>query len=468
MRVNALGIFLGDTTPAHRIGLLFRYALTEDAVTQRFVADEAFMRRPDAHVLSTSLLAANPEEQRRLWQDYTSTLLNGQHSDTQGWMLPAFFQNLLPEGVFRDHIAELRGCDPKDHFEMLAACGKDLPGSVYALPIELSRDELQFYVTQNQDALEMSVTAEPMAQGVSLCGVQPKLSVRKVGGQYVARTKNGDTHLIAKLPVVGYPRLPELEALSLEMARAAGAHVCQAELVELSELEAQHGYDLGDTDHTTKFLAVHRYDRDQPGRVQCEDFCQVLSVWPQDKYSKGSYTEVAAVLLTLFGEPGVHELLRRLLVNEMLGNSDMHLKNMGLRYPDGRTPEIPGAYDIVGYAAYAAHKGHALPFLPRPKRTPPKPKFRVDGPDVSTAHKYLTPVTLRKFCALLGLPEKPAQAALRRCAQAAVATWPGLVAQAEITVQMKVNLLKHFEAHPAVVNIRNRQTKRLARTDFSE
>ncbi len=25
-----------------------------------------------------------------------------------------------------------RGCDPKDHFEMLAACGLDLPGNVYA------------------------------------------------------------------------------------------------------------------------------------------------------------------------------------------------------------------------------------------------------------------------------------------------------------------------------------------------
>lgn len=468
MQVNALGIFLGDTTPSHRIGLLFRYALTEDAVTQRFVADEAFMRRPDAHVLSTSLLAANPDEQRRLWQDYTSTLLNGRHAATQSWMLPAFFQNLLPEGVFRDHIAELRGCDPKDHFEMLAACGNDLPGSVYALPVELSRDELQFYVTQNQDALEMSVTAEPMAQGVSLSGVQPKLSVRKVGGRYVARTKIGDTHLIAKLPVVGYPRLPELEALSLEMARAAGANVCQAELVALSELEAQHGYDLGDTDHTTKFLAVHRYDRDQPGRVQCEDFCQVLSVWPHEKYSKGSYTEVAAVLLSLFGEPGVHELLRRLLVNEMMGNSDMHLKNMGLRYPDGRTPELPGAYDIVGYAAYAAHKGHALPLLPRPTGGPAKPKVHSNVAHRSTAREYLTPISLRKFCARLGLPEKPAQALLRRCAQAAADTWPTLVAEAGITAQMKVNLLKHFDEHPTVVSIRNRQDHRMARTRFSD
>jgi len=467
VQVNALGIFLGGTTAAHRIGVLFRYALAEDAVTQRFVADEGFVKRSDAPVLSAALLADNPEEQRRLWQDYSATFLNGRHSASNGWMLPAFFQNLLPEGVFRDHIAELRGCDRKDHFELLAACGKDLPGNVYALPVELSRDELQLYVTQNQDALEMSVTAEPMQQGVSLSGVQPKLAVSKADGRYVARTKIGDTHLIAKLPVVGYARLPELEALSLSMAKAAGVRVCEVELVPLSSLEAEHGYDLGETDVTTKFLAVSRYDRDQPGRVQCEDFCQVLSVWPEDKYSKGNYSQVAAVLLQLFGEPGVHELLRRLLVNEMMGNSDMHLKNMGISYPDGRAPLLPGAYDIVGYAAYAPHRGHALPLLPRQHGEPAKPKVRAGSAQAAAAHDQLTPITLRKFCASLGIPEKPAQAALRRCAQAAVDTWHDLVAQSGITTQMKANLLQHFERHPAVTGLRKRQRNRSAQAGTS-
>jgi serine/threonine-protein kinase HipA len=462
MQVNALGIFIGGTTPEHRIGVLFRYELSKDMVTQRFVADEAFAKRADAPVVSASLLAANPDEQRRLWQDYKSTLLNGRHSGANGWVLPSFFQNLLPEGVFRAHVAELRGCGPKDHFELLAACGNDLPGNVYALPVDLSRDELQFYVTQNQDALEMSVTAEPMQQGVSLSGVQPKLAVRKEDGRYVARTRLGDTYLIAKLPVVGFPFLPELEALSLELAHAAGVNICEAELVPLSELEAEHGYDLGETSHTTKFLAVHRYDRNQPGRAHCEDFCQVLGVWPEDKYSKGDYLQVAAILLGLFGEAGVHELLRRLLVNEMLGNSDMHLKNIGLKYGDGQTPELPGAYDIVGYAAYSPHKGHALPLIPRQQGEPAKPRVRANAAPVVTAHDQLTPLVLRKFCAMLGIPEKPAQAVLRRCAQAAVDAWPALIENASITPQMKANLTKHFEGHTAVAGLRAREARRKA------
>ncbi len=81
------------------------------------------------------------------------------------------------------------------------------------------RGTSRLFVTQGQDALEMSVTADPLEEGVSLSGVQPKLGVIRDGERYVGRTKDHDTHIIAKLPVVGQPLLPEVEALEL----AAGA-----------------------------------------------------------------------------------------------------------------------------------------------------------------------------------------------------------------------------------------------------
>jgi serine/threonine-protein kinase HipA len=148
--------------------------------------------------------------------------------------------------VFRDHVAQVRGCDPKDHFEMLAACGLDLPGKVFAKPVEPSRDELTHCITQDQDALEMTVSADPLEQGVSLSGVQLKLSVMEQGGRYVGRTKDQDTHRIAKLPVVGQPLLPELKDVSLALARLAGVTVCQAYLEPLEKLTLRHSYDLGD------------------------------------------------------------------------------------------------------------------------------------------------------------------------------------------------------------------------------
>src|SRR5690606_33588113 len=124
---------------------------------------------------------------------------------------------------------------------------------------------------------------------------------------------------------------------------------------------------LGEAQAKTNFLAVLRYDRRRGGSVHCEDFAQVFGVMPEDKYTpQVSYLSVAAVLLSRpsLVETAVHELLRRIMVNEMLGNPDMHLKNLGLWYPDGHTPELPPAYDIVAHALYTPATGHGLRIFP--------------------------------------------------------------------------------------------------------
>lgn len=54
---------------------------------------------------------------------------------------------------------------------------------------------------------------------------------------------------------------------------------------------------------------------------------EVFGIMPEDKYSaETSYLSVAAVMLSRpsWGEATVYELLRRIIVNEMLGNPDMH------------------------------------------------------------------------------------------------------------------------------------------------
>ena len=96
MNVKALKIFLPKGAP---IGVLFQYPLAEDSVTTRFVADETFLKKPDQATVSVSYLADSREQQEALWRDIQSALLNGRFSNKSGWLLPAFFQNLLPEGV---------------------------------------------------------------------------------------------------------------------------------------------------------------------------------------------------------------------------------------------------------------------------------------------------------------------------------------------------------------------------------
>lgn len=450
MSLRALGIFL----PEHRrIGVLFQFKLGPGTVVTRFVADEAFALDPQAALLSQLFVAANPAEQAALWADVTASTLNGARGAQGDWLLPAFFQNLLPEGVFRDRIAQLRGCSPKDHFEMLAACGGDLPGAVYALPVALSESEKTRLLTQNQDAVDVLIVEEPLEEGLALSGVQPKVGVLLENGRYVARTKERDAHIIAKLPLQSTPKLPEVEELSLRLAHVAGVNVCQAHLAPLSALVAEHGYELGEVDAQTQFLAVHRFDRAPGVRVHCEDFAQVLGVMPDDKYGKAqglTYLDVAKVLLSIeeLGEAAVHELLRRLVVNEMLGNPDMHLKNLGLRYSDGRTAEFSPAYDIVAYAAYQGLQGHALPIVARDKKDP-----------LTLQRQALSPALVRSFCAQLGIVERPAAAAIRDTVRKACATWPELIAKSELTSTQKERLLTHFEQHPLVQSVRKRSTK---------
>jgi serine/threonine-protein kinase HipA len=454
MNVKALGIFLGTL----RVGLLFQYETAGATVINRFVVDGVFSAMNPAPTLSLSMLAENAGEQRALWANSYTSIFNGQSSTQSGWLLPAFFQNLLPEGVFRDHVAALRHCDPKDHFEMLAACGKDLPGNVYARPLDLSRDELAKYITHNAEALEMTVTAEPMEDGVSLSGVQPKLAVIKAGDRYVGRTKREDTHIIAKLPVVGQPRLPELEELSLRLARAAGVSVVEAYLEPLEKLAVEHGYDLGEADALTQFLAVVRYDRTPQGRVHCEDFAQVLAVPPEQKYLGASYLDIAIAMMGFpsLGEPAVHELLRRLVVNEMLGNPDCHLKNVGVYYPDGVTPELPPAYDIVGYAAYNRRVGHAMHILPPAEVKKPRMSI-VDARQSKASKPGLSPAVVREFCSRLGILEKPAVTVIKQCVAAACETWPAMIAASLLTDTQKQKLLTHFEAHPMVTSLARRK-----------
>jgi serine/threonine-protein kinase HipA len=415
MNVRVLAITLGGQAWGH----LFQYGdLCRFVALPGLPAEQA--------VLSLSMLAAEPAAQMALWADVKNPLFNA-----QGGRLPPFFQNLLPEGVLRSHLAQLRGCREDDHFELLAACGGDLPGAVGAQPVEVDRATLQRLVTQDQDALEMSVVAEPLAQGISVSGVQPKLGLVKSGARYVARARTGrGTRVIAKLPVPGQPGLPLLEYTSLQMARAAGCTVCDAELAPLAAIDAAHGYALPDEPH---FLAVARFDRIGARRIHFEDFAQILATDPQHKY-RGSYRDMALAMQAFpsLGDTAVLELLRRIAVNELLGNPDAHLKNFGVLYADGRTPQLAPAYDVVAYAAVYGVDGHALPLM--------------EG--TSPRGSAFTPAVLRDFCRATGTGEPLARRAIADTVAAALERWPALLAASALPAVWQQRLLDRLQAHP--------------------
>jgi serine/threonine-protein kinase HipA len=356
-----------------------------------------------------------------------------------------FFQNLLPEGALRRHLAQIRRCAPDDHFELLAACGTDLPGAVYAFPAHLEREHVAGIVTQHQDALEMSVVADPMDEATSLSGVQPKLSLVEQGGRYVARTRDSaGHHIIAKLPTAEFPLLPQVEELSLRLAAAVGVNTCTATLAPVEDIDTELPFVLGGSRH---FLAVRRFDRrNGQEHVHCEDFAQVLGVAPELKYTHAhaSYGFMARVMRESMGLDAaqVQEFIRRIAVNELMGNYDAHLKNFGVTYVDGRTPQLSPAYDVVAYAAFLPGRGHALPFA------------RGSRPRAN-----LSPAVLRELCEEARFPETLASATVRDVVRKACATWPALIEASALLPEQKARLLRHFEAVPSVATWRRRSSR---------
>lgn len=438
MQYRALNVFLGPQRLL--VGLLFQYGSGPTATT-RLIPEPSFWQDDEAPVFSQSALVVDPQVRAAFLAEYTAQpFFNG-----DGDRLPPFFVNLLPEGPLRRHLEQIGNLDKGDDFGLLSLCGTDLPGAVYVEQGPLDSKSVAKVVTQNNDALEMTVTPMPLPEATSLSGVQPKLSLVQSGGRYVARTKDAKgVHIIAKLPTVEYPLLPQVEELSMRLAAAAGVSVCEVWLALLESIDVDKPYLLGEG---RQFLAVRRFDRAGTRHIHCEDFAQILGVAPQEKYGHklASYATMLSVLVNTpgLGLEAALEMIRRITVNDMLGNFDGHLKNYGVVYRDGKTPELSPAYDVVAYSAYLSGRGHALSFAPQ-------------GPKQARVTLHV----IRQLCnAVPGLLEPKVNAVIRETVRKAYDAWPDMIEASSLLAEQKTRLLLHFHATPAIESLSKRAAK---------
>jgi serine/threonine-protein kinase HipA len=98
-----------------------------------------------------------------------------------------------------------------------------------------------------------------------------------------------------------------------------------------------------------------------------EDFNQVYGQFPDDKYKHFSYANIAGDLARIVGLEAVQEFVRRIVFSAAIGNADMHLKNWTLLYPDGRTPKLSPAYDLVSTISYIDDFTTALSLVAKEK-----------------------------------------------------------------------------------------------------
>ncbi|MEA2080585.1 MAG: HipA domain-containing protein [Pseudomonadota bacterium] len=299
--------------------------------------------------------------------------------------VPTFFSNLLPEGSMRDYLAERAGVKAKREFFLLWVLGRDLPGGITIEPADGGawppgeQDDGGGH-DQGHDGAETALR-------FSLAGVQLKFSaVMEASGGLTIPAEGVGGSWIVKLPSMKFEGVPENEFAMMTLARMIGVNVPDVELVDLkaiSELPGGIGRLKGSA------LAIRRFDRTREGGViHMEDFAQVFDVYPERKYERASYRNIAEVIWAEIGEEGVAAFIRRLVFNVLIGNADMHLKNWSLVYPDRRHAVLSPGYDFVSTIAYIDDENMALSFL--------KSKSMLD----------LSIDTLTRFAAKARLPEK--------------------------------------------------------------
>jgi serine/threonine-protein kinase HipA len=268
-----------------------------------------------------------------------------------------FFSNLLPEGPLRDYLAEQAGVKSVREFFLLWVLGRDLPGALTIRPAEGeawppgSAPDDDDIDRPRHDALRFS-----------LAGVQLKFSALKNKGKNAGLTipANGvGGSWIVKLPADRFEGVPENEFAMMSLARKIGIEVPEIELIDPEAIE---GLPEGIGAFKGKALAIRRFDRSDEGPVHIEDFAQVFGVYPDDKYSRGTYRNIAYVLGIETNENSVREFIRRLVFSILIGNADMHLKNWSLIYPDGRTPKLSPAYDLLSTIPYIPDETAALKY----------------------------------------------------------------------------------------------------------
>lgn len=267
--------------------------------------------------------------------------------------VPAYFSNLLPEGVLRS-VLFARGSIPYKHeFHLLHRLGDDLPGALRLEPLEgPSGSETE------EDGPEPGTSSQEVDDALrfSLAGMQLKFSILQQDERWTLPAKGLGGRWIAKLPSANteYQGIPENEFFTMTWAHRAGIDVPDVRLLDVTEIE---GLEPWGQHRSGQAFLVRRFDRqEQSGevrRVHQEDFAQILDVYGADdgKYQHATFDKLAMLVQRICPDDR-EEFLRRLVFMVLSGNADMHLKNWSVYYPDQINARLTPAYDQLATLLY--------------------------------------------------------------------------------------------------------------------
>lgn len=272
----------------------------------------------------------------------------------QGTNLPAFFAGLLPEGLrLRALVSQIKSSED-DLFSLFAAAGTHVIGDVYAKNLKgktTPRDarlvpklkEIDFY-----EYLQKILKLNSYSQGEdSIAGVQEKISSSMIS--FPLNIAKETKSYILKLNPKDRPNLVQNELHCMQLAKKCGLNTAQSKLVR--------------DKNKNQGLLVERFDRIYNEKMASfqmlhqEDACQFLSRYPADKY-RLSINEIAIAVAELATAPAVSilKLLQQISFSYLLGNGDLHAKNISLQTSLDGFIDLTPSYDLICTYIYGDHK----------------------------------------------------------------------------------------------------------------
>ena len=268
-----------------------------------------------------------------------------------------YFGGLLPESeAAKKAIGKKFGANPRSTFSMLIAIGHDCAGAIsfHAQEDPVVLDSVREIKMQplSEPELEQHIKELPLkpffmgVEGlrISLAGVQDKAAVCLVDGTIAVPLEGTPTTHILKPTISRFPGSAQNEYLCLRTAARLNLPVPAVKLGRAGE---------------EIYFLIERYDRKFDGdkrilRLHQEDFCQALGF--REKYQR-------------FGGPGFKDcfellmktripikdrdlLMRAVVFNYLIGNTDAHGKNFTIRYEMNGDSHLAPLYDILCTQAY--------------------------------------------------------------------------------------------------------------------
>lgn len=282
---------------------------------------------------------------------------NGIYSDK---VVRPFLFGLLPDSYeVRRSLGREYGVSPDNPFTLLACIGLDCPGAVQICSetvVDKAMENLGRLIPLSDQAIAMrlkqgrgsrAVRWETNNERWSLGGQQAKFALRQEGNSWHSCEGAAATTHIFK-PGISDLRLSALnEYVCLKLAKQCGLQACEV------------SYQVFDGEPA---IIATRYDRarsddGQVRRLHQEDFCQVLGVLPENKYSEEGGPGANDVIRVCKqtgsqARKNIQQFIDMLFFNYLTGAPDAHAKNYSLLL--GRdTAYLAPLYDVASLLPYA-------------------------------------------------------------------------------------------------------------------